>query len=67
MMSAETRFKAVDAVLKLIELNQIHFSGEDKNPKEITKQFLDVVELVINRIETDPSYFTGSKLQNQGH
>lgn len=66
MMSAETRFKAVDAVLKLIELNQIHFSNEDKNPQEITKQFLDAVELIINRIETDPSYFT-TKSQNQGH
>lgn len=32
-MSAETRFKAVDAVLKLIELKQIHFSNADNNPQ----------------------------------
>lgn len=64
-MSAETRFKAVDAVLKLIELNQIHFSSEDKNPQEITKEFLDAVELIIDCIETDPSYFE-TKLQKKG-
>lgn len=65
MMSAETRFKAVDAVLKLIELNQIHFSDEDKNPQEITKQFLDTVELIIDCIEIDPNYFE-IKLQKKG-
>lgn len=65
MMSAETRFKAVDAVLKLIELNQIHFSNADKNPQEITKQFLDAVELIVDCIETDPKYFE-IKMQKKG-
>ena len=64
MMSAETRFKAVDAVLKLIELKQIHFSNADNNPQEITKQFLDAVELIINRLELDPLYFE-KRLQNK--
>lgn len=64
MMSVETRFKAVDAVLKLIELKQIHFSNEDNNPQEITKQFLDAVELIINRLELDPLYFE-KRLQNK--
>lgn len=52
MMTVENRFKAVDAVLKLIELKQIHFSDEDKNPQEITEQFLDAVELIVKRLDT---------------
>ena len=52
MMSVEYRFKAVDAVLKLVDLKQLHFdTDKDATPQQVTGQFLDTVELIINRLD----------------
>ena len=63
MMVLEYKFKAVDAVLKLIELKQLRFdTDKDTAPQQVARQFLDTVELIINRLDTN----TQTNAENKG-
>lgn len=48
----EIKFKAIDTVLKLVELHQLNFEhGKEIPIKESVEQFLEAVNLIVENIK----------------